>query len=82
MEASLVWSSRRVAPRSVMVVVAVSSDDLLDGVGVRLDRRRAGNVADGAEAHLQVDDLFAGLRQVGQLAAGQRRSPARWRPGA
>ncbi len=71
-EASVVWSSRRVAPRSVMVVVAVSAMILRDRVGVRLDRGRAGDVADGAEAHLQVDDVLASLRRVGQPAAGQR----------
>ena len=66
-EASEVWSSSRVAPRSVMVVVAVSAMIVADVCGVGLDRRRAGDVADGAEAHRDVSTMspsFAGVSGV------------------
>src|SRR6185369_15465673 len=43
-----------------------------DVVGVRFNRGRAGNIADGAEADLQIDDFFAGPRRVGDFAGNQR----------
>ena len=72
MEASLVWSSRRVAPRSVMVVVAVSDDDLLDGIGVDSTGAVQEMSPTVRKRTCAVDDLFAGLRQVGEF----RRSSA------
>ena len=65
-DASLVWSSRRVAPRSVIVARGRLDDDRLDGRRVRCHRRRAGDVADGAEAHR---DLLDALRRRAAASA-------------
>ena len=53
-EASDVWSSMRVAPRSVTVVSTVSAMISAGGRGGGFDRAGAGDVAYGAEAHRQL----------------------------
>ena len=58
----------RVAPRSVIVVIAVSAMNLVERVGGGFDRRGAGDVADGAETHLRVSSIVsscAGRREIG-----------------
>ena len=55
------WPGRRlcVAPRSVIRLAATSSMILSHGVGIRLNGSGAGHVANGAVAHLRLEDLFA-----------------------
>ena len=59
MPTSEMRSSARVAPRSVIVAAATSAMTCSTVGGVRLDRAGAGRVADGAEAHRLLDELFA-----------------------
>jgi len=65
--ASEVWSSIRVAPRSVMSVTRGLGDDLFSGVAASCHRAGAGNVADGPKAHralLAVSPAFTGVSGV------------------